>query len=112
MTLLTGLRTGIKLAGRIDRKYNINKIFVDKYVPPGYRKLTRQIFDAAGFIGGGYGLYNVIQSLYAPDTPGNSGQTVFQKRQQYTPRKSYQTRRRSTNRYGPECPKYKRTNRY
>ncbi len=95
MSVVRGIRTGLKIAGRIDQKYNINKIFVNKYVPPGYRKLTNRIFDIAGTAAGGYGLYGAIQSLIADDSPGNPigiPQTKFRK--QFTSRKPYQTRGR------------------
>ncbi len=45
------IRQGFRLAGKIDKKYNLNKIFVDKYVPPGYRKTAYRLIDIAG-IGG------------------------------------------------------------
>ncbi len=89
----TAIRQGLRLAGKIDSKYNINKIFVQKYVPPGYRKRVSQVFDVAGTLGGGYGIYNLIQSLYAPDTPGNDAQIPFQG-PRITSRKSYKTRNR------------------
>ncbi len=69
----TALKQGLRIAGRIDRKYNINKIFVQKYVPPGYRNKVNKIFDIVGALGGGYGIYQFVQSLYAPDSPGMSG---------------------------------------
>ncbi len=93
----TAIRTGLRLAGRIDKKYNINKIFVEKYVPPGYRKTVNRIFDVAGTLGGGLGIYNTIQSLYAPDTPGNDAIPQIQ-RKRFTPSKSYKTRYRQTKR--------------
>ncbi len=96
------IRQGLRLAGKVDRKYNINKIFVQKYVPPGYRNRVNKIFDIVGALGGGYGLYNAYQSLNAPDTPGNSAQIPF-KKQQFKASKSYQTRRRYTTR---TCPRY------
>ncbi len=48
---LRALRTGLQIAGKIDKKYNINKIFIDKYVPPGYRKVAGFAYDAAGLAG-------------------------------------------------------------
>ncbi len=102
MTITAGLRTGLRIAGRIDQKYNINKIFVNKYVPPGYRKLTNRIFDIVGTAGGGYGLYQGLQSLLAPDSPGNMDAIQTPKfRKQFTSRKSYQTRRRRPRCYSP-----------
>ncbi len=99
----TAIRQGLRIAGRIDRKYNINKIFVDKYVPPGYRKNVRLAFDVAGTLGGGYGIYNLIQSLYAPDSPGQPSEDGFrqkiQQRKLSKTYKSYKTRCRPTIRY-------------
>ncbi len=65
MTVITGIRTGLKIAGRIDRKYRLldptNK-FIQKYVPPNYRARAFKIkkyLDIA--IGGGiiYDLLNI-----------------------------------------------------
>ncbi len=104
MTVYGAAKAAVKLAGRLDKKYNINKIFVEKYVPPGYRKITSRLFDIAGTAGGAYGIY---KALIAEDTPGNSA-PVFQKKQpQYN--KTYKTRRRLStrnrrcypDRYGP-----------
>ncbi len=100
MTILTGIRTGLRLASRIDRKYNLNKIFVEKYVPPGYRKLVNRFFDIGLTLSGGYGIYN---ALIAPDTPGNSA-PIFQQKKQFTPRKPYQTRVRRTGSNRIRCP--------
>ncbi len=98
MTITSGIRAGLRIAGRIDQKYNVNKIFVNKYVPPGYRKLTNRAFDIAGTLAGGYGLYQALQSLIADDSPGNPigipQQTKFRKR--FTSRTSYKTRSRRT----------------
>ncbi len=94
MGIVAGLRTGIRLAGKIDRKYNLNKIFIQKYVPPGYRKTANKLVDIAGIVGGGYGIYN---ALIAPDTPGNSATIPFQK--QPKTYKPYQTRGRLTTGY-------------
>ncbi len=77
MALLPALKRGLQIAGRIDQKYNINKIFIQKYVPPGYRKTANKLVDITGTIGGGYGIVRFIESLYAPDTPGMSGQIPF-----------------------------------
>ncbi len=95
--LHSAVRTGFRIAGKIDKKYNINKLFVDKYVPPGYRKNVNRIFDAVGTLGGGYGIYNAIQSLYAPDSPGNGASIPFKKLSKTG--KSYKTRFRQTRCY-------------
>lgn len=95
MVYTTALKRGLRLAGRIDQKYNINKIFIQKYVPPGYRKRANKIVDVAGTLSGGYGIYGFINSLIAPESPGNSGFPEIQQRQRFTSRKSYKTRYRS-----------------
>ena len=103
----TIIRQGLRLAGKIDRKYNLNKIFIDKYFPPGYRQTAKKYVDIAGALGGGYGIVRFVESLYAPDTPGNDN--AFQKiqqRKQFTSRKSYKTRRRPSTRYCRQYPKY------
>ncbi len=92
MALLSGLKQGLKIAGKIDRKYNLNKIFIQKYVPPGYRSRANKIVDIAGSLGGGYGIVRFIESLYAEDTPGNRATIPFKK--QYPSGKPYQTRSR------------------
>ncbi len=120
--LRTAIKQGLRIAGRIDKKYNINKIFVDKYVPPGYRKTVNRIFDIGLTASGGYGIYNAINSLIAEDTPGNRAQIPFKK---FTPSyRQSKTRsgrtgrfdsRYSTRQYfhkGSRCPsprKYKRS---
>ncbi len=59
----TAIRRGLYIAGKIDKKYNLNKIFIDKYFPPGYRKTAKQLVDIAGVFGGGYGLYNIYNEI-------------------------------------------------
>ncbi len=88
------VKSGLRLAGKIDKKYNLNKIFIQKYVPPGYRKTANRIVDIAGTLGGGYGLYNFVESLYAPSTPGNPNAFQTKSRQRNATYKSYKTRRR------------------
>ncbi len=95
----SAIRQGLRIAGKIDKKYNLNKIFIDKYFPPGYRKTAKKIVDYAGAAGGGYGIYNFIQSLNAPDSPGMSAQIPFQRYEPKT-RKSYKTRGRQARCYG------------
>ncbi len=92
----TAIKRGFQIAGRIDKKYNLNKIFIDKYAPPGWKPGLRKIVDIAGTLGGGYGIYQFIQSLNAPDSPGNGGFPEIQQRQRFTTRKSYKTRYRPT----------------
>ncbi len=48
----------------------------------------------------------------APDSPGNELQKPFQKRQRFTPGKSYQTRRRFTRRNFTRCPTDKNYRQY
>ncbi len=59
----TLVKQGFRTLGRIDRKYNINKIFVEKYVPPGYRQTVRRIFDITGALGGGYYIYSALDTF-------------------------------------------------
>ncbi len=99
----TAIRRGFTIAGKIDKKYNLNKIFINKYVPPGYRKTANKIVDITGALGGGYGLYRFAQSLLAPDTPGNSAPIPFQKQKYAETSKSYKTRGRQARRY---CRRY------
>ncbi len=102
MALIPAVKQALKIVGRIDNKYNLNKIFIQKYVPPGYRKRANKIVEVAGALGGGYGIVRFIETLYAPETPGNGASVPFQK--QPTSRKPYQTRRRQSTRYNPRCP--------
>ncbi len=107
MAYISAIRKGFQIAGRIDKKYNLNKIFIDKYFPPGYRKTAHKLVDIAGAFGGGYGIYNAIQSLYAPDSPGNDN--AFQKtvQQQLKTNKPYQTRSGYSRRFSTKCrPSY------
>ncbi len=101
------IRQGLRIAGRIDSKYNINKIFIDKYAPPAYRPGLRKFVDIAGTAAGGYGIYNFLSNL-AEDSPGNAVQTPFKK--YVTSRKSYQTRSGSTKRYSRRYCKQPRRN--
>ncbi len=96
MALLPALKRGLQIAGRIDQKYNINKIFIQKYFPPSYRTRANKIVDIAGTLGGGYGIVRFVESLYAPDTPGNGAQMLPKKKQYAKTGKSYQTRRRQS----------------
>ncbi len=59
----TAIKRGFQIAGRIDQKYNLHKIFIQKYAPPGYRKTLNKIVDIAGTLGGGYGIYRFITSF-------------------------------------------------
>ncbi len=111
MAYSTAIKRGFAIAGKIDKKYNLNKIFIDKYFPPGYRKTAHKIVDIAGVAGGGYGIYNFIQSLYAPDTPGNDAQIPFQRTRNETG-SPYKTRRRRTARTCIKRPKYYKSRQY
>ncbi len=111
MALIPALKRGLYLAGRIDKKYNLNKIFIDKYAPPGYRKGLYKLVDIAGTLGGGYGIVRFIESLYAADSPGNGGQIPFKKKQ-FETNQSYKTRRRPTKQYNRCRDQYRNTNRY
>ncbi len=110
MAILPVIKRGLYLAGRIDKKYNINKIFIDKYAPPGYRKTLNRIVDIGATLGGGYGIYNFAQSLIAEDSPGNSAPIPFKKFSKTG--KSYKTRGRfpvrSSRRYCKPTNAYRR----
>ncbi len=88
MAFGTIIRQGLRIAGRIDSKYNINKIFVSKYFPPGYRKSANRIIDIAGSLGGGYGIYNLLSG----DDPEQDN-AIPEESQTY---QQYQTRFRRT----------------
>ncbi len=70
MAIGAALRTGIRIASKIDKKYNLNKIFIDKYVPPGHRQLARRAFDIAG-IGGMVisGISYYYDNAFSPQKP-------------------------------------------
>ncbi len=99
----TAIRQGFRILGKIDKKYNLNKIFIDKYAPPGYRKGLYKVVDIAGALGGGYGIYNFITSLYAPESPGMSAPVPFQKQLPKT-YKQNKTRGRRTVYNRSRCP--------
>ncbi len=106
MAAIAAIKRGIYLAGRIDKKYNINKIFIDKYVPPGYRKSLYKIVDIAGTLGGEYGIVRFIESLYAPDSPGNDIGIPTQ-RNGFKASSQSKARSRQTSRYSRWCkPRY------
>ncbi len=107
MVYITAIKRGLRIAGRIDQKYNVNKIFVNKYVPPGYRKYVNKIFDIAGLFSGGYGIYSAINSFIAPETPGNGAQIPF--KNVVKTYKQNKTRFRSTVCYGPRYTRKKST---
>ncbi len=77
------IRQGLRIAGRIDRKYNLNKLFVEKYVPPGYRKTVNRITDLALTASGGYSLYNIWDDLTNNAVPPKL-QTSYRFRKTYS----------------------------
>ncbi len=103
------IRQGLRIAGKLDKKYNINKIFVDKYVPPGYRKTVNRIFDIVGTAGGAYGIYN---AFIAPDTPGNDGTVQYKKRYVSKTYSQNKTRRRQATCYSPRSKQRQYANRW
>ncbi len=106
----SAIRQGLRIAGRIDQKYNLNKIFIDKYFPPGYRPGAKKLVDLAGVFGGGYGIYQLIQSFYAPTlSTGNGLQTPIPRNGS----KFHKTRRAGTRRNTlRRCRPNFRSNRY
>ncbi len=112
MTIVPVLKQAVKIAGKIDRKYNLNKIFIQKYVPPGYRTRANKIVDIAGSLGGGYGIVRFVESLYAIDSPGNSAPIQQQRKQRFKTSKSYKTRRRRSIRCPTRSTSFKRSYQY
>ncbi len=108
MAILTrrGISTAIRILGRIDKKYNVNKIFIEKYVPPGYRKIVGQIYDV-GLTGAL--IYNVIDQL-----TGNNAvpsQINVPKTDKFS--KTYSRNQQYNRRYNKYCPpNYGRQRRY
>ncbi len=107
-----GIRTAIQIAGKIDKKYNINKIFIEKYVPPGYRRYARAAFDIAGTAGLVVsGLSYISDRPISDDGGGTDEDGSFSKQ---TPpskyNKTYRGRsRRTYNRYNNKyCPRPRR----
>ncbi len=103
----TTIKRGFTLAGKIDKKYNLNKIFIDKYFPPGYRKPAHKIVDIAGALGGGYGLYAFAKGIYDDMTfqPGNNA-PFSQQNDGYASYSKNKTRYRQTSRCYPRSTKY------
>ncbi len=99
----TAIKRGLQIAGKIDKKYNLNKIFIDKYLPPGYRKTAYKIVDITGALGGGYGIYQFVNSLIQGDNNLNDGIPQTYNGQQKTYPKN-KTRYRSTARTHFKCP--------
>ncbi len=107
----SAIRRGLQLAGKIDKKYNLNKIFIDKYVPPGYRKTAYKIVDVTGALGGGLGLYRFAQSLYEDFSEPRSNAIPSQKYISKT-YKSYKTRYRFSRRCRPRSSNSAYFNKY
>ncbi len=91
MTIAVGttIRNIVRIAGKIDKKYNLNKIFVEKYVPPGYRKNVNKLIDVALTGSGTYGLYKAFI-----DDDGAGNPVGIPQRQRPTTYKQYKTRSR------------------
>ncbi len=104
MGYITAIKKGLYIAGKIDRKYNLNKIFIDKYAPPHWRRPLHKIVDISGSLAGGYGIYNAINSYIAPETPGNDGFS--------SPWSSPQTRKQNQARRGYPRRKYTRRRKF
>ncbi len=106
------VKIGLRFVQKVDKKYNLNKIFVDKYVPPGYRKIVNAIYDVAITGGGLYALYEGLTSGTTPDIEDG-----FQTPVKYVSKTSptYKTRYRQSRRYSGRCKpeyRYNRSNRY
>ncbi len=75
------IRGGLRFARKVDEKYNINKIFVEKYVPPGYRKYAKTAIDIAG---GAAPLTYIVDYLSNYSAIQNTGQQAAPYQQQKT----------------------------
>ncbi len=100
------LKRGFQIAGRIDKKYNINKIFIDKYAPPHWKPGLRRVIDIAGTLSGGYGIYGLI-SQYMDDEIEDG---TFQQTSTYKQPETYRGRpgrsrskRQSQQRFDKSC---------
>ncbi len=78
MAVITGIVTGIKIAKRLHRlgtKYKMidptNK-FIQKYVPPGYRKYAFRVKEAADIILTGGVIYEIIKNYPSGKKPVRS----------------------------------------
>ncbi len=91
------IRTGLRIAGRIDKKYNINKIFIEKHVPPQWRRPAGLAFDVAGLVGTGIAIYSYLTEN------SNNGILAPQVYEPYATYKQYKTRHRPTRRYRKQC---------
>ncbi len=115
MAISTVIRQGLRLAGKIDRKYNINKIFIEKYFPPNLRQPARRIVDIAGALGGGYSVYGVISNFIDDDglEQDNGFSQTFQPRSKTRPQyKAYSGQSRDYSyRNKNKCPPYNRRRR-
>ncbi len=102
--------TGIKLGFRYRKViYKVltaqDKAIGSAWRKGGYGRQTRYGVRTGAAAGT---LAAPLISNLAPDTPGNELQKPVQKRQQFTPRKSYQTRSGQSRRSSPEYSKYDR----
>ncbi len=82
MAVITGIKEGVKIAQRLARNYkylDINRKFIRKYVPPGYRRQFEVASDV--LITGGL-LYQAV----------NFGYNALQKPKRYAPNQFRQTR--------------------
>ncbi len=75
-------RTGAFASGRS---------YIQRYFPPGYREPATKLVRAFEQAATGAGLYQVTQSLFAPDSPGNDS-GIPQKKHVYQTRSPYKTR--------------------
>ncbi len=100
-TVLRIGRTIYQISRNLDRnlaRANPGLRAIDKFAPPHLRGRARQLYR--------YGEASIVPISIlanylrndAPDSPGNELQTPFTKRQRFTSRKPYQTRRRRTKR--------------
>ena len=97
------LRTAARFGSRYYRVEGqaFNKLYKD--FPKGVGRGARHGLTAGSIAG-------TFINNEADDSPGNVIQKPFSKRQQFTSRKSNQTRFRRTRRNNSRCPEYSRTN--
>ncbi len=100
------IRTSVKTLIRIDKRYRYldptNK-FIQKYVPPGYRKRAFKIKRYVDVAIGGALIYDVIDEIYNGFQTGN-GPKAYKQYKTYRGHKYYNTR---SNKYY-SADKYKR----
>ncbi len=71
MAVITGIKTGVKIVRLIGQRYkylDINRKFIRKYVPPGYRRQAEIVSDVLITGGALYQAVNYINSAFQKTT--------------------------------------------